>query len=259
MIEIIGALLIIVIAVLADKASERWRKPLWILFGILVLGQAVLLIYTRKTEEHEARNREQVLNGKLDTTQNKLDRAQETLTATQLSQERMRGQLDALQMIAGKMGQNNSNDMRQLVAAIGKVADTGKIGALTNQQLCDRAHDLAKRLREFAHKYYDTDMSAVMAQQAEMRAAKTDDDKNAVWNKYRQADINRYQQADFEFKSNYVSEAVYLRDETSKRLPSVPKPEVTEDLIFRGESGGSFGTYGAADYFDKLALTLCHK
>jgi hypothetical protein len=79
--------------------------------------------------------------------QQKLDKALEGLNSSLLSQEHMRGQLDTLGMVAGKIGQSSSSDMKQLVAAITKVADMGHVGALTNKQLCDRAFDLAKRLR----------------------------------------------------------------------------------------------------------------
>lgn len=92
----------------------------------------------------------------------------------------------------------------------------------------------------------------------EWAAAKTQDEKVAVLNKYRQADERRYQEAELEFRANYTAEAIYLRDEIGKKLPSVPQPSnMMEGVIFKGMSGGSWGTLGAADYLDRLALTLC--
>jgi hypothetical protein len=259
MIEGVGALLIIVTAVLADKASEKQRKLLWTAFILLVLGQAALLIYTRKTGERESQNREQALNGKIDSTQKTLDKAQETLNNSLLAQERMTGRLEGIAMLVGKIGDTSSVGMKQLVGAINKMADTGRVGTLTKKQLCERALELSKKMRDFGEKNYSTDINTIIAQQQEMRAAKTREEQQAVWDRQRQADMQQYMDSELEFRTNYVAEAIYLRDEIAKRLPSVPQPSGPESAVFKGISGGSWGVFGGADYLERLAKTLCPK
>jgi hypothetical protein len=236
------------------------RVAIAIIFVILGIAGIIAGRIDRKRSEREqtlSEERQKQLREKVDTTQKTLDKTQEMLTASMLSQEHMKGQLEGLTAIAGKIGSTNDEHMKQLVGAIGKVADTGRIGSLSNEQLCAKARDFVKRLREFGSKHYRTDTNVMMVQQNEMSNAKTQEERNAIWSRQRDADTQRFMESELEFRTTFVAEGVYLRDEITKRLPAVPQPGAGEGSIFRGISGGSWGIFGGADYIERLARTLC--
>jgi len=52
---ILGATLIILTALLAEKASRKWKRFLWGFFVLIVIGQALLQVYTRKRESRESK------------------------------------------------------------------------------------------------------------------------------------------------------------------------------------------------------------
>jgi hypothetical protein len=83
------------------------------------------------------------------------------------------------------------------------------------------------------------------------------EEQKAIWQKQTQAEIQKWNDTEMEFRSDYEAEAIYLRDEIVKKLPSVPEPTFMQKMIFRGNSGGSWGVFGAADYFEILEKSLC--
>jgi hypothetical protein len=52
---ILGAVLMLLTALLAEKASPKWKRYLWGLFVLIVIAQAVLQVYTRKRESRESK------------------------------------------------------------------------------------------------------------------------------------------------------------------------------------------------------------
>ena len=262
-----GILLTLIGAMVFTPETIKWleqrkgtRLSLAIAFVILGIAGIIAGSVERRRSEKEqvlAEERQRDLRQKVDSTQKTLEKTQEMLNTSLLSQEHMRGQLDALGMMAGKIGQSSSEDMKQLVSAISKMAETSHVGTLTNKQLCDRAFELAKRLRAFGTKAFTTDVDRLLSQQREFLSAKTQDEKNVIWQKRMQEETQRWMNNDMEFRTGYVAEAIYLRDEITKRLPSVPQPTDEQRIIFRGFSGGSWGIFGGADYLEILGRTLC--
>jgi hypothetical protein len=237
---------------------------MFVLLGAIGIGlitwQAVNVSHAERDAERqqqEAQRQQQELKGKIDATQLKLDKAQELLTASLLSQEHMKGQLDTLSMVAGKIGQNSSQDMKQLVAAISKVANAGHIGSLTNKQLCDRAKDWAKRARVFENESRQEDEAQHHRTIVAWANAKTDDEKKKISEQNALSTGQAFMQRELEFRNNYLAEAIYLRDEILKRLPAVPQPTHSQSRMFEGVAGPYGGIYDGADYMEKLALSLC--
>jgi hypothetical protein len=52
---ILGAVLMLLTALLAEKASPKWKRYLWGLFILIVIAQAALQVYTRKMESRESK------------------------------------------------------------------------------------------------------------------------------------------------------------------------------------------------------------
>lgn len=231
---------------------------MFVLLGILGIGLITWQAINVSRSQKAAESQQKVLSDKIDQTQSKLDKAQESLNISLLTQERMKGSLDTLQMLAGKIGQNSSSDWKQLVTAVSRVAETGHVATLTNKQLCDRAFGLAKRLREFAFKTSTADSDAITTEQNALMATKTEEEKEALREKFRAATLERFQANELQFRSDFVAEAIFLRDEISKRLPSVPQPkDIMQGMIFRGTGANPWGINGAADYMEILGKTLC--
>ncbi len=192
------------------------------------------------------------------TLEDKLDRAQGTIIASQLSQERMRGQLDGIELILGKISTTNSGGLKDLVGAISKISDTGHSGMLTNKQLCDRTKALTKRIREFAEKMDQDNRAQLDTEMQAMGAASTEDERKKVWSEQTQALMRLSQQHDFEFRNDLFPEIIFLRDQMLQRVSIVPAQSHAQKFMFQGILAGvHYGLYDGADYLEQLAKTLC--
>jgi len=249
-------------AVSAHAPSDKKHKIAYMIgFGVLGL-LAVVLIWVqaarseRAATQSEERQRELAKDVKSAT--DDLSDTRKMLLDSRLDQAHMRGQLDALQLMASKIGDNSSTNMREIVGAINKMSEGGRVHPLTNKQLCDRAMAWAKRVREFATQKLGATVTLVEWQQQskEIREAKSEEEKQAIWNRHTQEQVQRYQQFDLEFKQKFLGEALFLRDEMLKRVPSAPEPSGMVSAMFNG-STNTFVIDNGANYIEQLARTLC--
>ncbi len=243
--------------------EERKKTRLGLAMVFVVLGITGIVagrIERKRTEKEEilADERQRQLAADVAAANQALAEDRQMLLESKLAQEHMKGQLEGIGLIAGKIGQGTDEHMKQLVGAINKMADTGTVHALTNKQLCDRAMSWAKRVRESEAKFNSSSSSFTEWQQQvkEMNEAKTQEEKQVVWNRYTLASIQRYQQHDLEFKGQFLGEGIYLRDEITKRLPSVPTPPGMSLSMFSGVTN-TFIIQDGTNYLEQLARTLC--
>ncbi|SPF47417.1 exported hypothetical protein [Candidatus Sulfotelmatobacter kueseliae] len=93
---ILGAIVIVVTALLAEEAPPKWRRWLWGLFVLLVIAQAVIQISGRREQDRliqSGQETERELKSKLDT--------------SLLNEQYTKGQLDTMNRILGSIASNS--------------------------------------------------------------------------------------------------------------------------------------------------------
>ncbi|MGC2695688.1 MAG: DUF308 domain-containing protein [Candidatus Angelobacter sp.] len=243
------------------EARRGTRMTIAIVFVVLGLVGIIAGRIDRKRSEREqtlAQERQRQLAEDIKSSNQQLAEQRQMLLVSQLAQEHMKGQLEGIGIMAGKIGQGTDENMKQLVGAINKMSNTGTVHALTNKQLCDRTKDWVKRARDFAAAK-DRQMRAILdGQQDGSRTASTDAGRQKAWQASTQNLIAFSSETTLDFRSNYLGEAIYLRDEMSKRLPSLPSTDYRNTTIFMGALAGPyFGILDGADYMEQLARRLC--
>lgn len=138
---IVGSIVIIVTALLADKASEKWRKGLWVLFVVLVIGQAYVQIKARLADRKDAEKNEAALRSKLDDLQSQLDDSQSDLDTSLLNEGEMKGKL---KLIGDIMGKAHCPGLSDIASAVKSDIEESK--TKEHQALIERAHVINTRL-----------------------------------------------------------------------------------------------------------------
>lgn len=200
------------------------------------------------------------LIAKMDSQGKDLEAARKMLLDSQLAQARMDGELKALQLMAGKIGQGNSADMKQLVGAVQQVAVGGSVNPLTKEQLCDRTMAWVRKVRAFGQYDPSTDMAAWQQENQQMAQAKTQGEKQAIWNRDRLVEFQRNESRELDFRNNYLGEGLYLRDELKKRLPSLPTEDAENDHEINRMFGGDSSLWAinpGTSYMEELTRMLC--
>ena len=132
---------------------------------------------------------------------------------------------------------------------------------ITNKQICLQTMDLVKRIHKFAHDRKERSEQLTNQQMDAMRAAryKTEEEKNQIWQKYTILDTQQRNKEQYEFMTTILGEAIYLKDELLRRLPSEPKPNKDDYPfhVFEGSLAGPYPEEGAAGYLESLARKLC--
>lgn len=131
-------------------------------------------------------------------------------------------------------------------------------GSLRNAEIKQRAMDLAQRIRAFASKA-STDSSTLSSKQiSEMRTAKTDEEKSAVF--YRQSNeiIASSNAGNKEYGDQFKTDSILLRDEILSRLPrDVASAQRQDREMPRYEwPTNPIGMNMVADHLEKIAKLL---
>jgi len=107
---VLGAIVILVTALLAEEAPPRWRKWLWGMFVLLVIAQAAIQINGRREQDRllqSGQDAQRELKNKLDT--------------SLLNEQYTRGQMDTMNRILGTIA-NNSDPKQTAVLLQGLVS-----------------------------------------------------------------------------------------------------------------------------------------
>jgi len=176
--QILGeALVIVVTAFMAEKASEKWKKPLWIFYVLLVFSLAGLQMHSWRADVREAEQREQKLKQKFDS-------VSAQLSESLLSQANMNGQLKSMQLIMGNLAQAGYPGMKEIASALTSLSQSNAQHnadlKASNKELCDRARAFAVKIREFESKY-QTDTYSIGTERANPDlAGKTTEQRKAI-------------------------------------------------------------------------------
>lgn len=252
---IIGAILIILTAALAEKVQPNLRKWLWTLFLIFVIGQATLQIMRVRQERSNSELSEQA--------QQELKRE---LDQSLLNQQYTKGQLDSLSLTVGHLGQPSAQSealadgIRQMAhASAQKAADL----TASNRDLCARARELGNKIRHFEEEFQEMRKLEAEQYRQQMVNAKTEAERIELFRQQGQQEIQEEQAHEAAFRSNYISEAKYLHDLLLTRIP----PQTAADLLRNNEKAdivltisspvGVFSEYVTATYLDELANAVC--
>jgi hypothetical protein len=213
--QILGeAVVIVVTAALAEKASEKWKKPLWIVFVILVFSVAGLQIHServeaRKAEQQEssAKQQERELNGMLDSVGGQLQ-------TSLLKQAEIDGQLKAMQLIMGNLAQAGYPGMKEIASALTTLSRSNaqqNPGVKTStKELCDRAIALAVKLREFQSNF-DAERRAIDMARMTSPPVKTQSERMAIIEQQEVTDSQAYEQHTLQFRNQYIGDAIHPR------------------------------------------------
>jgi hypothetical protein len=140
---ILGAIVILLTALLAEKAPPKWRKLLWGLFVLVVIAQTVVTIAERRTQRRESEHRSEVDRQRIEILQQGVTETKAKLDMSVIEQARMSAHLEAIQVIMEKSSQPG---MKQLADALKQIAQPK---AASQDSLKDRALAFANKLLEF--------------------------------------------------------------------------------------------------------------
>lgn len=239
---------------------QQNNKPrLWITaFCIVMVLSLTAGFFQQQQSKADNTKQEKRLTDALSEQKKISNKLQVDLFQSHLSQEFMKGQLSSISSIMGKISQSVSDPgIKQMASAISKLASpSSQTTILTDKQLCTKAMDLAKRMHEFEYKRRVVEDATRNRWWPNLRLAKTEQEKNEIWQKGTAQDTNVRMQLDHEFRATLLGEAVYLRDELLKRLPTQPKPEMRL-IAFEGALAGVSPVSDAAAYLENLSRKLC--
>jgi len=183
-----------------------------------------------------------------------------------LNEQYSKGQLDSLALTVGNLGQPNSQN-GALASAIRQMAQANaqKVEDLkaSNLELCDRAHSEAKKIRDFQDKFERERSQTEESSRMAMMRLQTDAERQEIWRKAMQDEMQASTVHDVRFREDYVAESKYLRDLLVDRLPPKTRDMIVgnngqaENNLSVGRMAGAFNEYGIANYLDELAKGLC--
>jgi hypothetical protein len=157
MIDIIGALLIIMSAILADKASDKWKKWAWGLFVLLVLAQTGLQVKARKEDAAKGQRQETEIGKQHTDIQNLIGDLHKSETQRQVDNAILRTKLEDY---AG---------WAQLGPALMKLAETSaefqkkqyEAKVISDHDLYDLTMKAVKNIRDFSQKYSEQERQLI--------------------------------------------------------------------------------------------------
>lgn len=250
MIDVIGALLIIVTAILADKASEKWKKWCWTLFVVLVLAQAGLQIHGKREDEKKAVSQH-------DDIQNLMGELHKSETQRQVDNAILRTKLEDYAGLA------------QLGPALMKLAETSanfqkkqyEAKVVSDHDLYDLSMKTVKKLRDFSDKYEQLGRQQFMS--FPTPGSMSDAERQKKWADDTNKTIQLYYAKQSEFQSAILPDAIYVRNELQKR--KVPEPPLdpaqlsTVNMVLGGMLAGPYPEMKLATYLELWAKPLAGK
>ena len=102
--------------------------------------------------------------------------------------------------------------------------------SLSAQQICDRAFTLVAELRKFNSHLKKEDDQVFLEEDRERKEAKTEEDKNIIWNKYRNQSSKRSAKANFDYNKEFKIDAIIIKQLLPTRPPKIDKH--MEDSLF---------------------------
>jgi hypothetical protein len=229
----------------ALKPPNKERHAFWIA-GFVVVG-LLGIVLTGALAWHSSNAQRDVSN---------------KLSQSVIEQARMSGELTAIKEIMGRFATTGMPGFKEFASAIESLSQSNARRAadltVSNKQLCDRASDLAKRIRDFQNKF-----EAVRREALYTPLPVKAEERRAVWDKQIQEDRRQYEEHDVQFRNEFFGDAKYLKDLMLAKLP-VDKHDVlvknngqAEANLSTGMMVGAFNEYGIANYLDEIAKTLC--
>ena len=226
------------------KAEHHAR---WIL--VFAVSALVGIILTGWITLNGARDQEKL--------QSKIDSVNAQLTESRIEQARIGGHLEGVQTIMENLSKSGWPGMKEFAAAITKLAENQNAAKqLTKKQLCDKSLDVANRLRALHAKQSAESRAAFEKTVAEMRAAKTPEEEQQIWQQGASAKIDAAHEVEL---GKMLGDILYVRDGLQQRLPSEPEPDFSARIVFSGHLAGADPLIHAANYFDVMARKLCLK
>jgi hypothetical protein len=132
---------------------------------------------------------------------------------------------------------------------------------ISNKDLYDATLRVVTKLREFSNKRHIQSDQRANQQMAAVRAAKTDGERQKVWQDQVSAITAEYEQENTQFRSTILPDAVYVRNELLRRKIPEPPPNPLHssheiELFFSGSLAGPYPELAAADYLEQMAKQL---
>lgn len=238
--------------------KESHLKTTLILLGVGFVGTGVLSWTRTHNEDVHAqevasqKTAIQNLQQKLDQTEN--DRAQAEIKHAG-EQKFVEGELQVFKQVGPavlKLAQVAEENIRKQYEA----------KMLSNQELYDATMEVVRKLREFAHKRAMQSAQQMNQEMAAMQAAKTDSERQKIWQEQANKMTAAYYQTDAEFRSSVLPDAIYVRNELRRRKVPEPPPagpfqsRQMIDSVFAGSLAGAYPELDAADYLEQMAKQL---
>lgn len=230
---------------LKPQPSNR-HKSLFIGFIICGLLGIAVGVYQQYQNGEQQKTQQEEFNSKL-------KEIGGNLLQSQLSQEFVKGQLNAMTLVVGQIAKAVSDPgIKQMATAMEKMAQSSSPTIMVaNKQICSNTMDLVKRMQKFQ---YDWNQALDKLYGNPMARRDQGGQHNQEFDlQFRQLASRR----EHEFKNNLLGEAVYLRNELLKRLPPQPEVKPWEAMVFEGRLSGPSPVGDAAIYLETLSRKLC--
>jgi hypothetical protein len=186
----------------------------------------------------------------------KIDSVNNQLTESRVELARMSGHLEGVQTIMVNLSKSSWPGMKEYAAAIINLAETqSATKQLTDERLCDKALDVAKRLRSLHAKQSADDNTALSKTIEAMRIAKTPEEQTQIWQRT-SPQTHAAHEAEL---GQMLGDILYVKDGLQQKLTSEPEPDFNARIVFSGHLAGTDPLIHAANYLDAMARRLCTK
>lgn len=241
-IGILAALLAVLGGIVsAHPPSNLKHKRLFVAVFIMSGFAAIVLIIVQavktdraatqaEDEQKQMAQKQNELIDKVNSESNDLSSANSLLEQSRIDQANIKGQLGALEMVAGKINQNSGTGMQALVGAINKVADSGVVGKSAFEKMSD--DELRAAIRKWGdsglefNSKHDTDSQRMVDQLFdEQLRATTNDDRAKAMQKLRDALMRDTDEFRSQFQARFVADGLAFREELRRRLGPLPETE----------------------------------
>lgn len=264
MVESFGAILTILVAVLAEKFEGRTKKILWGLFVLTVLVLAVLQIRERHKSEGDHRQEVEHLNRHIDDLQG----------AFNVSEFRNASDMGYLKAKLEESEKWNET-LSRFTPAIYKLAQTSaefsrkqyESKITSDKDLKDLTMGVVKNIREFSQKYSRMDrqlFDELSSRMTDMRLSQlTEAERRQQLDQQQQKYTQLSDAKRAEFRNSILPDALYFRQELVKR--KIPEPalppmeEATAKMVLGGTLAGPDPELALADYLELMAKPLGSK
>ncbi len=132
--------------------------------------------------------------------------------------------------------------------------DQTSYSRLANKELRERATNLVANVRQFLRQWSEQDLVSMFSQQAAMSGAKTEEERNRVWQNQTKDMMLKSSRRNAEYDKRFKVETIVLRDELLSRLPTESKNEHAYSMYEHPTNPIGMGM--VADDLERLAKLL---